>query len=55
MVMVTLHRRVNSVKRFKSGTCLFAVSMMLPFFAYGANPAYDELIIQARKGIASRC
>lgn len=48
--MITLRRRVNSAKLFKSGTCLFAVSMIWPIFAYGANPAYDELIIQARKG-----
>lgn len=48
--MFSIHRRNNLVKRFRSGTCLFTASIMLPTFAYGASPEYDALIVQAREG-----
>lgn len=48
--MFSIHRHANFVKRFKSGTCLFTVSVLFPMLSYAAASDYDALIIEARAG-----
>lgn len=48
--MFRVSRPAYFIKPMYSGSCLFAMSLLLPTCVYGETPVYDELIIQAREG-----
>lgn len=48
--MFSMRRHAKFIKRFKSVTCLFTVSVLFPLQASAVGSDYDGLIIEAREG-----